>query len=193
MITIYTRKTSEFWKARYYNRYCQKQEVTLRHFPKDTATRDEVYAEVMQTAGHEYFMFLHSRGEWSRLAARLYDLKRMYTRMSDYQPLYTIHEFEHDLKEVGVTPAPTKEAKAQRRRVIATAKRIRRKRNVRHMYKGKARTVNELASLCDIPTKALRMRINRGWSVEDAMTKPLMTGSEAGHVGANRRWMKEKS
>ena len=165
----------------------------MRAYPK-TESRESVLPEAMANAGSAYFWFLHDRKEFSRLAARGYCIKRMYdTRFRDYKPYYSIEEFAYDLNEAGIEPAPTKEAvKAQRVR-RAAVKRAGHKRNRKFIYEGQARTLNELAEISGISSKVLNMRIKRGWTLERAMKTPVMSASEGGSIGADRRWMKEKS
>ena len=45
--------------------------------------------------------------------------------------------------------------------------------NIEYVYKGETLTLTELAEKCGIPMKTLRMRILRGWTVEDAAELPL--------------------
>ena len=56
---------------------------------------------------------------------------------------------------------------------------VRRPRNTKlFQYNGKFYTTGELALMCGIKKQALRSRLRRGWSVEKAISTPLMSASD---------------
>lgn len=67
-----------------------------------------------------------------------------------------------------------------------------RSNNHRLEYKGENHTINEWSRLVGIRRQTILRRIKDGWSVEDALTKPPMSASEAGRIGTLKRWELEK-
>lgn len=67
-----------------------------------------------------------------------------------------------------------------------------RSNNHRLEYMGETHTINEWASIVGIKRQTIQRRIKVGWSVEDALTKPVMTASESGVLGCQRRWHNEQ-
>lgn len=57
-----------------------------------------------------------------------------------------------------------------------------------YWYRGKPYLIRELAELSSIKETTIYCRINRkGWSVEDAVEKPVLSASAAGVLGARKR------
>lgn len=63
-----------------------------------------------------------------------------------------------------------------------------RRNNHRLEYKGETHTIMEWSRIVGIKRATIQRRIAVGWSVEDALTKPLISLSEAGVIGCQRRW-----
>ncbi|UWR59114.1 hypothetical protein [Phaeobacter inhibens] len=69
--------------------------------------------------------------------------------------------------------------------MTGTAKRLGKKRRASDIYltfNGVERNLSEWAKLCGIHHKTLRFRLKNGWSVEDALTKPVRQMSRPGVV-----------
>ena len=193
MIVVFQTKRSPYWCCRYYDRNSMKVQKTMKHLPVAEIEREQAIAEATRDAAVEYFHLLHRQGLWGNLAARLHTTKQMFVRMQDFQPVFTQREFEHLLESVNIVPVPPKQASREKRRVVSIVKRQRHKRNRKFEYKGKIRTLAEWSAECGIDSKVLGMRLKRGWTLEQAMKTPVMSASEGGSIGADRRWMKEKS
>lgn len=63
-----------------------------------------------------------------------------------------------------------------------------RSNNHRIEYKGESHTIMEWSRIVGIKRQTIVARLKSGWSVEDALTKPLMSLSEAGTIGCRNRW-----
>ena len=193
MIRVYQRKTCPYWICQFYDRNSMRIQKTLKHLAVSEVEREEVIAEVTRDAAVEYFHLLHRQKLWGNLAARLHTATQMFTRMQDFQPIFTLREFEHLLHSENITPAPPKRASQEKRRVVSIVKKQRRKRNVRHMYRGKARTLAELSAECGLSANVIGARLRRGWPIEKALSEPIISQNESGAIGADRRWRKAKS
>ena len=55
-------------------------------------------------------------------------------------------------------------------------------------YQGKTQSMADWARELELTILLIWRRLNRGWSVEDALTKPKISNSEAGKKGAGSRW-----
>jgi hypothetical protein len=59
----------------------------------------------------------------------------------------------------------------------------------RHLtYRGKTQTLREWSDECGISVGTLWARLKSGWPIEEALTQPLWTLSEAAKKGAHARW-----
>jgi len=177
------------WRASYYDRNGILRFFTL-DFHKSTH-REEVLAEVIPDAATEYFYLLHRQGIWKKLEIRNRSIQQMFQRMVDFQPVYTIEEFAYELGEIGIKPALAKEVIKAKKRVRRVVKN-RTKRNRTVDYRGMTKTVPEWATWAGIPARTLNMRLTRGWEIARALTTPVMTQSEGGIIGADRRWKRRK-
>lgn len=54
------------------------------------------------------------------------------------------------------------------------------------LLNGESLTLRELAALSGISRTTIHMRIKRGWRLGDAVSKPIMTKTEAGKKGSQR-------
>lgn len=195
MFSIWKKDECRHWIARITDRYGEERDFTLcRHplpvCPKSMEKKDVLH-EVGILAATEYFQFLHSQNEWKLLEVRNYDLRRMYnTRMADFHKFYSIENFRYDLNQIGIKPAEPAQVKQTQSKINRTYKSTR-FRNRKYKYGGREKTLKEWSAECGISDKVLGMRIKRGWTLERAIKTSVMTQSEGGAIGADRRWKKK--
>jgi len=188
MFRLWTESKSPYWRAQYFDSYGNDRKYRLADFPKEMP-KDRVAAEVMPEAARQYVIFLHRQNTWKRLEIRNYDIKRMYHRIQLFHSHYSIEEFAFDLRELGIVPAPAKQAASCRRKERSRYTRIN-TRNKRYEFKGKKHTINEWAAEFGLNPKTINMRINRGWDMERVLNTPSIDRSEKGRMGAAKRWGK---
>jgi len=195
MFRIWKDQNKKHWRAAITNRYGDEMTYTLHKHPLPVCPKEmpkkDVLHEVGNLAATEYVQFLHSQNEWKLLSVRNYDLRRMYnTRLADFHQYYSIESFAYDLDQLGIKPAdpiPAKKVAQKINRVYKTT----RFRNRKYEYRGRSKTLREWSYECGINPKVLNMRIKRGWTLEKAIKTNVMSKSDGGAIGADRRWRKK--
>jgi hypothetical protein len=120
----------------------------------------------------------HAVGVWQRLADAAFSPRYLHTVFVGRAHI-VFPRFRGLLREAGVKLQP---ASRWRDRTQARGA----KSDKRWSWRGGKRTLDDLLEHADatITRAALRFRLTSGWAVEDALSKPLMSRSESGSIGA---------
>lgn len=65
-----------------------------------------------------------------------------------------------------------------------------RRNNHRITFNGRCLTIKEWTRVTGLKDTTIHERLKKGWSVEDVLTRPVMSCSEAGEIGRKKRWNK---
>lgn len=62
--------------------------------------------------------------------------------------------------------------------------------NHRITFKGRCLTIMEWTRVTGLKDTTIYERLKKGWSIEDVLTRPVISPSEAGVIGSKNRWSK---
>ena len=74
--------------------------------------------------------------------------------------------------------------------VTMTVQQNNRSNNHRVTHNGETHTFMEWSRICGVKDTTIRERLKKGWSFEEAITRPVISFSEAGRIGCKKRWSK---
>ena len=126
----------------------------------------------------------HAEGVWRAYANLNFSPKYCHDSFSHAKHM-RFDVFKDLLKEAGIEFAPSGKWRD----------RVKRKPGgKRFKFRGKMLTLGEIIEKTDAQIKAtaLRWRLDRGWTLEDAINTPVMSRSEAGSLGADKTNKKQR-
>ena len=148
---------------------------------RDTGETDPKTAGVKAAAmeAEAHFWQDHAAGVWQRLADACFSPRYLHAVFIGRAHI-VFPRFRGLLREAGVKMQPPSRWRDRTRPRG-------RKSDKRWPWRGAKRTLDDLLEHADatITRAALRFRLTSGWAVDDALSKPLMSRSESGSLGAS--------
>lgn len=151
--------------------------------PIKEATGEYEYERAMKEANRREatsrFWEYHAQNQWQAFATLSFSPRYCFDNFTHAKHL-RYDQFKKLLIEAKVKFAPAKKWRDRPKTRTNGGK--------RYSYRGRSMTLSEIIDWTGstLNEAALKFRIQKGWSIEDAVNKPLLTRAEAGTMGANK-------
>lgn len=141
---------------------------------------ERAWKKAVRLEAESQFWEYHAEGIWQRLADASFSPRYMHAIFVGRSHVF-FPRFHALIREAGVKLQPSSKWRDRVRPKNCP------KSSRRWQWRGAKRTLDDLLEHADatITRAALRFRLTSGWPVDDALSKPLMSRSESGSLGAS--------
>lgn len=148
------------------------------------ATGEYEYERALKEANRKEanarFWEYHSQNQWQAFASLAFSPRYCFDNFTHAKHL-RYDQFKKLLGEANIKFQPAKKWRDRPKTTRTTG-------GKRYHYRGRSMTIPEIldAAGSTLSEMALKFRLQKGWTIDEAISRPLLTRAEAGTMGANK-------